>query len=810
MTKCDLHVHSCYSERPSEWFLQRLGTRESYIDPDEVYRLAKQEGMDFVTVTDHNTIEGAVRLKQKHPEDVIVGLEATSYFPENGTKVHVLIWGLNDEQFRKIEIARSSIYVLRQLLLDENLAHAIAHPTYSVNGMLSFEQVEKLFVLFDHFETNNGSREQINYEILSKVFASFSADTMFELSEKYVLQPDKPDSWIKGQVGGSDDHSGLFAGKTYTCTEASTTEEFLARIRQKQTWPQGRNNDYQSFSFAIYKIAYDFSQTKAPFANSILEAINSLIFDEKPMEFKKQLLLKKIKLAKHAKKEPLYVLLSNLVASLQDTKNASIEETLAIVSMAITSASDEMIKSLFVKISSSLQDGDLLGLIKGISGFLPGIFLSIPFFTSLNVLTQSRWLLDKLSLSYIKPEHRKTKRILWFTDMLLELSGVSATLQEMAQLTRKRKLDMVIVTCLPPEHERHTPMPPNCIDLPCIHTYTPDFFNTYTLRLPSVLASLKLISDAKPDEIYISTPGPVGLIGALAARLLHVPSTAVYHTDFTRQFHQIIGDETLCRFIEDYVNWFYSQAGTVAVPTQEYMRMLERRGISPAKLRRFKRGIDPTIFAPIASSEYLRRKFGICDGITLLHSGRISKEKNLDFMATVYRKIIINKPEVNLVFAGDGPYYEEFKDKMKTHKRVYFTGRMDRSELPALYSASHALVFPSITDTFGMVVLESQSCGLPALVSDFGGPQEIIINGKTGFVSKADDVDDWVTRLEGLFEMIASYPRLYLEMRVNARKLAAETYNWDQVFQDIFGKSENDAWSGHEQESLVNTQQIVC
>jgi glycosyltransferase involved in cell wall biosynthesis/predicted metal-dependent phosphoesterase TrpH len=803
MAKCDLHVHSCYSERPSEWFLQRLGTRESYIDPEDVYRTAKKEGMDFVTITDHNTIEGAVRLKQKHPDDVIIGVESTTYFPETGTKVHVLIWGLNDRQFRSIENARSNIYTLRQLLLDENLAHAVAHPTYSINGMLSFEQIQKLFLLFDHFETNNGSRERINFEILSKAFASFTAKTIFELSDRHSIKPIGPDSWIKGQVGGSDDHSGLFTGKTYTCAEASSPEEFLARICQKQTWPQGRNNDYQSFAFAIYKIAYDFSRSRTPFTNSILEAVNSLIFDEKPIELKKLLLLNKVKLAKHAKNEPLYVLLSDLITSLQNKKNVSSEEKLALVSTAITSASDELLKSLFIKISNSLQEGNLPGLIKGLSGFLPGIFLSIPFFTSMNVLTQSRWLLDKLSQNYIKPEHRKSKRILWFTDTLLELSGVSATLLEMAQLTRTRKLDMVIVTCLPPKHERTISAPPNCIDLPCIHTYTPDFFNTYTLRLPSVLASLKLISDAAPDEIYISTPGPVGLIGSLAAKLLHVPCTAVYHTDFTRQFSQIIGDETLCRFIEDYVNWFYSQATAIAVPTQEYTTQLEQRGISPAKLRRFKRGIDPTVFAPVAASEYLRRTFGITDGITLLHSGRISKEKNLDFMAAVYEEIIKKVPSVNLIFAGDGPYFNDYREKMKKHKRVYFAGRMHRDTLPALYSASHLLVFPSITDTFGMVVLEAQSCGLPALVSDFGGPQEIILNGKTGFVAKADTIEDWTAKLNGVFDMIASYPRLYLEMRVESRQHAARTYNWDLVLQDIFGETGYNPWTDHDQELLI-------
>ncbi len=809
MAKVDLHVHSCYSERPSEWFLQRIGTRESYVEPEEVYRLAKREGMDFVTITDHNTIDGALRLQEKHPADVFTGVEITTYFPEDGTKIHMLVWGLDTPQFRQLDKIRSNIYELRDCLAETKLPHAVAHLTFSPNDMLTFEHVERLFLLFDHFETHNGSRERTSKDILTKVFASLSPGKLQELSEKYFVKPLSRDSWRKGEVGGSDDHSGLFVGKTYTSADASTPEEFLARIGGKQTSPDGRCNDYQGLAFAVYKVAYDFSQTKSHLTGSVLSAVNSLIFDEKPIDLKKQAVLKKLKFAKAMKKDNLMTMLSNMVVALQENRNMSADDKLALVSNTITLAADELVRRLFVKISGDVQQGDLVELLRSITGVLPGVFLSIPFFTSLNVLNQSRWLHNKLLDEYVSPENRKGKRVVWFTDTFLELSGVSATLQELAQLSHDRHLDLAVATCLPPYAERGVSVPPNVIDLPCIHSYTPEFFSTFTLRIPSVLASLKLICEAAPDEIYISTPGPVGLLGVLASKLLHVPSTAVYHTDFTRQFRQIIGDETLCRITEDYVNWFHSLTTTVAVPTLEYTTLLERRGISRTKLRRFRRGIDPTVFAPVGSGEYLARTFGITDGITLLHSGRVSKEKNLDFMADIYQSIIENRPDVNLIFAGNGPYFEEFREKMKQHKRVYFPGRIDRAHLPALYSSSHILVFPSVTETFGMVVLEAQSCGLPALVSDFGGPQEIIINGKTGFIAEANNLDDWKNKVQGLISMIGDYPSLYLEMRVNARRHASETYSWDLVLQDIFGSARSDSWQMRERELYMPYGDIV-
>jgi glycosyltransferase involved in cell wall biosynthesis len=500
------------------------------------------------------------------------------------------------------------------------------------------------------------------------------------------------------------------------------------------------------------------------------------------------MLLNKLKFSRFSNKNPLTTTLIDLVQSLQEHKTSSPDKKLSIISEAITDASDELIRDLFVRLGKSLSDGDLISLIKSISGVLPGIFLSIPFFSSLNILNQSKKLHHQLTTTYIPPHDRKRKKVLWFTDTLLELSGVSATLQELAQISFQRNLDLTIVTCLPPAHERpeNVSLPPNVIDLPCIYAYTPEFFNTYTLRIPSLLDSMRIISEAAPDEIYISTPGPVGLLGVLASKLLHVPNTSVYHTDFTNQFKQIIGDDTMCRITEEYVNWFYSQADTIKSPTKEYSQMLTKRGLNPSKIKMFNRGINPQVFSPIGSREYLKKKFGIVDGITLLHSGRVSHEKNLDFLSDVYAELLKHDPSINLIFAGDGPYFNDYRKKMRKFKRAYFAGRMSRAELPALYASSQLLVFPSVTDTFGMVVLEAQSCGTPAIVSSIGGPQEIIINGKTGFVADASSVSDWTSTLIGVFELINNYPQVYLEMRAASRKHVMQTYSWDAVIGDIF------------------------
>ncbi len=790
MARADLHVHSSSSAHPSVWFLQRLGTRESYVDPETVYQTARSQGMDFVTITDHNTIEGALRLRDKYPQRVFTGLEATTYFPEDGTKIHVLVYGLEQEHYDQIERIRHSIYDLRDYIRESNLAHAVAHATFSVNRQLTLAHIEKLFLLFDSFEGINGSRNRDNNDILSQVLLSLTPDIMEELEHKYHIKPFSSTSWLKSLVGGTDDHSGLFIGTSYTDAEAETPEGFIERIKMQQTTPGGRHNDYRGLAFAVYKVAYDFSKSRGKgIASSFFSSLNHLIFEKQSLSFRKKLSLEKVKLANTFRETRIKSLLLELVNSLQSSETMSADNKLDVINEKITEIADEFLKMFLVALQSGVQKGDIMTLIRSISGSLPGVFLSIPFFTTIHVLNDARELLDEMHIKYLHTQHRRKKRVLWFTDTLTDLNGVSATLCLLGNLASDRNLDLRLVASLVEDEDR-SQIPENTIVLPCLHTYTPSFFETYTLRVPSVLTAVKMIYEAAPDEIYISTPGPVGMLGMIMSKILRVPCTAIYHTDFTRQAKQIIGEESICRLVEDASRLFYSFADSVAVPTREYISILEKRGIPRSKMVLFKRGIEANVFAPQKRSPaLLYDRCGIDDGPTLMYSGRISKEKSMDFLGQVYRELLQRTPNLNMVLAGDGPYFQEFQKGMSDCPRVHFLGRLKREELPFFYSACDCFMFPSVTDTFGMVILEAQACGLPAVVSNFGGPKEIVQHGKTGFVAKAHDIDDWVEKTNGVIDMVTKYPEINLEMRAHARQHILSNYDWDMVLQDIFATS---------------------
>ena len=153
-TRTDLHIHSRHSTRAADWVLRRLDFPASASDPLELYGMLRAAGMRFVTLTDQNTIEGCLEIA--HMPDVILGEEVATVFPEDDCRIHVLVWGLNEAQHREIEKARESIYDLQAYLFAQNLAHAVAHPFHSLNGKLGPLHLQKLSLMFRHFEGING------------------------------------------------------------------------------------------------------------------------------------------------------------------------------------------------------------------------------------------------------------------------------------------------------------------------------------------------------------------------------------------------------------------------------------------------------------------------------------------------------------------------------------------------------------------------------------------------------------------------------------------------------------------------------
>src|SRR5688572_5094637 len=162
--RADLHLHSSHSVRSREWLFRRVGLPDSYSRPADLYQQLRGRGMDFVTLTDHDSIEGCLEIADR--PGVFLSEQLTVHFPEDRVPVHLLVWGLDERQHEDLQRLRENIYEAQRYLATEQLAHAVAHPLYPADGHLATGHLEKLALLFQHFEALNAHRSALLNEVL--------------------------------------------------------------------------------------------------------------------------------------------------------------------------------------------------------------------------------------------------------------------------------------------------------------------------------------------------------------------------------------------------------------------------------------------------------------------------------------------------------------------------------------------------------------------------------------------------------------------------------------------------------------------
>jgi len=790
MAKVDLHVHSCYSDHPSEWFLQRLGANESYTDPETVYAAAKAQGMDFVTLTDHNDIRGALALRARHPDDTFISVEATCYFPEDGCKVHLLVYDVDEAAFAELERIRTNIYAVRDFLAARNLAHAVAHATYAVNDKLTRAHLEKLLLLFNVFEGINGCRAHASNAGWMTVLGALTPAHLAALHLRHGIAPTGCTPWRKSCTAGSDDHAGLFIGHTWTEAAAATPAAFLAAVRAGHSQPAGRHNDYRTLAFALYKIAYDFSRARGnKGSGSLLTQLTDIIFGRGSLSLRNRLRMQKIRAFRQPNELTLQAHIVAMIDAVQANRHLPVDARFTLVYRNIAGVVDTFFVLFASVLERSLKEGDVIGIVQNIATSLPGVFLSIPFFSTLHHMCQGRPLLNEMLHEYQPAAAQTAKRVLWFTDTLTDMNGVAVMLNAIAHAADNVPHTIRIVTAAPPGHvpEKHVP---NLLALPSMYEFPLPHYEMYAVRVPSLLQSLELLCDFEPDEIVISTPGPVGLLGLLLGRLLKVKITGIYHTDFAAQAGAVIDDDSLLMLCDSATRWFFTAMDQVYVPTHRYISMLEARGFDRRCLRLLPAAVATNVFYPRHSArQRVQARHAVPEGVILGYVGRLAQDKNLAFLAEVYLALVQRCPAVNLLIVGEGPYGAPLREQLAGAPRVRFIGAVTHEQLPEFYSACDFFLFPSITDTFGMAVLEAQACGVPALVSDKGGPQEIVVQGVTGAVVPVDAAERWVRQLEDFIRMLHDNPAAHVAMRAEARQRALACGSWEAVLEELFGRA---------------------
>ena len=234
-------------------------------------------------------------------------------------------------------------------------------------------------------------------------------------------------------------------------------------------------------------------------------------------------------------------------------------------------------------------------------------------------------------------------------------------------------------------------------------------------------------SRQRPDAVYVATEGPLGWSAARAARQLGIPLSSGFHTRFD-SYASHYGVGLLTPLVRGYLRRFHQRAVATLVPTDALARELHAMGITNTRLLR--RAVDTQLFHPNRRDMALRADWGV-DAATpvVLYVGRIAPEKNLDLVVRTFRAIQRQLPQARYVWVGDGPA----RDTLHAANPDFIFAGVQRGEALARHYASADLFpFPSLSETFGNVIIEALAAGLPVVAYAQGAAREHLVDGVNG------------------------------------------------------------------------------
>lgn len=271
----------------------------------------------------------------------------------------------------------------------------------------------------------------------------------------------------------------------------------------------------------------------------------------------------------------------------------------------------------------------------------------------------------------------------------------------------------------------------------------------------------------RPDVLYIATEGPLGLSALRAARRLGIPVVSGFHTNF-QQYSNHYGFGLLTRLLTGYLRWFHNRSRLTLVPSPSQRLELQRRGFE--RLELLARGVDGQLFHPARRSAALRAEWGLGeDEIAVLHVGRLAAEKNLQLLTRAFRQLQGDLPQqrLRLVLVGDGPLRAQLQAELP---EALFCGVQRGEALAAHYASGDLFLFPSLSETFGNVVLEALASGLAVVAFDQAAAAQHIRHGHNGALATPGDEAAFIESARWLLEDPESLRRVRLNARQHAGK----------------------------------------
>jgi glycosyltransferase involved in cell wall biosynthesis/predicted metal-dependent phosphoesterase TrpH len=691
-SRADMHVHSTASELSKLGVQRSLHLPECATPPEEVYELAKRRGMDFVTITDHDTIAGVLTLA--HLPDVFVSEELTVSFKGEPQAVHILCYGITPEDHEWLQAHNDDVEACAAYLHDREITAALAHPFYAVGAPLIARHRRRLAQLFPIWETRNGSRAK-ELNLPAFVYIETHGGTA---------------------IGGSDDHAGIDIGRTFTETSgAATGADFLAYIRAGEAAAHGAQGSaakwtHAAMALAIRSFGREEGGPERPTAGAVLKIVERVMCEGDVRHGQVGTDLgpgdARALLRSWLAGMDLGLDESDLLRLLQDGELSHpdlFRRARRIHERKLAGAVQEIV---------TMVDERALDLQRAQNAVFDACIPAIPYAAAGAFLGREKFKLTR--------SEGDRPRVALVVDGLSGMHGVTQTIQQI----RDRGVpgyDVEVIGTDADVDRRLSAVAD--IDIP--------FYRGLEIGVPTLPGLVEALAEGRYDVIHLCSPGPAGVGAWLVARVLEVPVVGSYHTELAAYAGLRSGMAHLETMAGMALGVFYGACDVVLSPSPASDERLAQLGIRPGRIARWDRGVDLERFDP-----GLRVAGAFPGQVNVLYAGRLTAEKGAELLADAFLAARELDPRLHLVLAGGGPEESRLRDRLGEH--ATFLGWLGGQDLARAYASADAFLFASRTDTFGQVILEAQASGLPVVAVGEGGPASLIADGETGLLAAAD------------------------------------------------------------------------
>jgi glycosyltransferase involved in cell wall biosynthesis/predicted metal-dependent phosphoesterase TrpH len=731
-SRVDMHCHSTASQLSRLGVQRSLGLPECATPPEEVYELARRRGMDFVTITDHDTIDGCLELADR--PDCFVSEELTARFAGEPQAVHVLCYGITPGDHEWLQAHAGDVEACAAYLHENEIACALAHPFYNVDAPLTRRHRRRLAELFPIWEVRNGSRAA-------------------ELNMPAVIYIETHGGT---GIGGSDDHAGVDIGRTFTeGPTASTPEEFLRQVRQGDVEPGGEQGSAAKWAHAAMALATRALTLDgrtggegAPDPAAVLKMAQRVIGEGAAREGK---------VAADIGPDDARILLESWLRSVGIEQRGG--ELIAYLQSEGFSHSDLYRRARRTherRLRGAVEQGeaavtDAAGMGAAVAGLFDALLPVIPYAPATAFLGAEK---AKLAGAADRP------RVALIADGIEAMHGVTRTIEQIRELGVPGFEVEVVGT--DPGVDRRLPAAA-ALDVP--------YYEGMTLGVPGLPDLVETLAEGRYDLVHVTAPGPAGVSTTLLSQVTGMPLVGSYHTELGAYAGMRSGDGGIEAMARMALGAFYGAPSVVLSPSPAADRSLIGLGADPARIGRWERGVDISSFDPGTDRDAYPGE------LKILYAGRLTREKGVDLLAESFIRAHTVDPRLHLLLAGGGPEEEELRAKLG--ERATFLGWLDGDELARAYASADIFLFCSRTDTYGQVVVEAGASGLPVVAVAEGGPASLIENRHTGMLCRAD-----ADHIAGTVLQLASSPLLRRQLGSSALRAARER-SWERALEQL-------------------------